>query len=172
MLLSATAKAVVTAMMIKVSAYSGATLDRQETICLAQNIYHEARGASVDNQVAVAYVTLNRARATGYTICATVHAPNQFSWVGKVRNRAVEQDSWESAVEIAALTQVGFINNPIGNATHYHSTAVSPAWADRDLRVAVIDNHIFYEGLDGRYQRVIENSRGNRHAEKRAMSPS
>lgn len=148
------AKAVLLAMMLKVSAYSGVTLDRQETLCLAHNIYWEARGENVDGQTAVAYVTLNRARTANKSICAIVKEPNQFSWVSRhnSRRQPSDQDSWESAVEIAALTQVGFINNPVGSATHYHASAARPYWAKSAQRIAVIDNHIFYERPNGRYQ--------------------
>ena len=54
-----------------------------EIDCLARNIYHEARGESLQGQIAVAAVTVNRVLTKGYpsSICQVVYQPYQFSWV-------------------------------------------------------------------------------------------
>lgn len=54
-----------------------------ELICLAENIYHEARGQSLEGQVAVAMVTLNRVKSSAFpnTICEVVkQGPLIESW--------------------------------------------------------------------------------------------
>src|SRR4051794_22583710 len=55
----------------------------QETNCLATAVYFEARGESVDGQLAVARVVMNRAASGKYppSWCATVTQPWQFSFV-------------------------------------------------------------------------------------------
>ena len=35
----------------------------EQTICLAQNIYHEARGEIIDGQIAVSNVVVNRVKS-------------------------------------------------------------------------------------------------------------
>lgn len=52
-------------------------------ICLALNIYHEARGEPHNGQLAVAHVTINRAKKNKTTICKEVYRKNQFSWTRK-----------------------------------------------------------------------------------------
>ncbi len=51
-------------------------------MCLALNIYFEARSESFASQVAVAQVTLNRIESKKYPndVCAVVKQPKQFSW--------------------------------------------------------------------------------------------
>lgn len=148
-----------TTMLAKVVLFAGISLSPVQTACLANNVYHEARGESVMGQAAVAYVTINRAQLTGKSLCATVRADKQFSWVNRGYRVDAESPAYAQAVEIAALAQVNFINNPIGAATHYHS-GPRPRWAAEARYIGRIDNHHFYEDVDGRYQRVSENSIG------------
>ncbi|WP_419584734.1 cell wall hydrolase, partial [Thiolapillus sp.] len=72
--------------------------------CLAQNIYHEARGEPVAGQVAVAYVVLNRVarQIRGTDVCEVVWAPHQFSWT---RHPTPIRDgqAWRQAWQIATL---------------------------------------------------------------------
>lgn len=55
--------------------------------CLAETIYHEARGEPFDGQRAVASVVLNRTDIPEFPseICKVVYQPGQFAWVGKVK---------------------------------------------------------------------------------------
>lgn len=50
--------------------------------CLAEAIYHEARGEPILGQVAVGMVVLNRTQTREFsgTICDVVYAKNQFTW--------------------------------------------------------------------------------------------
>src|SRR5688500_17063686 len=57
--------------------------------CLSLNVYPEARGEPDTGQLAVAYVTLNRARLKQMKVCDVVVEPHQFSWTtGGVMMRA------------------------------------------------------------------------------------
>jgi len=136
--------------------------------CLAQNIYFESRSDMAAGQFAVADVVLNRVRDTRWpnTICGVIkqgpisqwHLENsgkevpikhrcQFSWYcdGKSDTPA-EEIAWETAKRKAAhayyLYDVGY--DITEGATHYHTEAVSPAWADTITRIGDIDDHIFY----------------------------
>ena len=57
-------------------------VDKEQHKCLAMNIYHEARSESMQGQIAVAQVTLNRVEHDKWpsTICEVVYEPKQFSW--------------------------------------------------------------------------------------------
>src|SRR5690606_18131200 len=57
------------------------TLDREDE-CLAGTVYFEAKGESLDGQLAVAEVVLNRAGSGRFptSICSVVFQPSQFSF--------------------------------------------------------------------------------------------
>lgn len=127
-------------------------------LIMARTIYGEARGEGWNGMVAVAYVILNRAALGGWwgdSIISVAQKPWQFSaWNEGDPNRAVIEnlkpgDSWifDKAYEIAGLVIGGDIEDPTGGATNYHTLEITPAWADPSKQVAVIGNHIFYEGI-------------------------
>lgn len=128
-------------------------LNRKELECLALNIYHEARSESRAGRLAVAAVTLNRARSSAYpnSICAVVRQGGerrhrcQFSWWcdGK-SDRPTEQRAWRQALKLAESTLLGLEKDPTGGATHYHATYVRPHWAKAFTRTARIGQHLFY----------------------------
>lgn len=127
-----------------------------ELRCLAKNIYHEARGESLDGQVAVGIVTLNRVKSERYpnSICEVVYQPSQFSWTidkPKIHN-------WKLYHKIKELADLLIDNHAISevdDAMYYHADRVyddqlqvwkrlRPWWAKYKTRVTQIDNHIFY----------------------------
>lgn len=62
------------------------SLNQAELECLALNIYHEAKGESIEGKVAVGMVTINRSTDTDFpnTICGVVKEKKKFSkkvWV-------------------------------------------------------------------------------------------
>ena len=106
--------------------------------CLADNIYYEARGEPVEGQLAVALVTLNRAK--GSSICEEVYKPHQFSWTSKPK-KITEPDEWEKSYALAYKAMTSITNT--FEATHYHSIKVNPHWKLK--RIDQIGNHIFYK---------------------------
>lgn len=137
-----------------------------ETYCLALNIYYEARGSSMADQIAVSDVVLNRVRDTRYpnTVCEVVKQgkekpswkdPNtmvmvrnacQFSWYcdGKADDPQ-DEDAWVRAQTLAwRIMKFTEFRGITEGATHYHATYVNPRWA-RDLTfIGTIGVHKFY----------------------------
>lgn len=112
-------------------------LPPQQVECVAQAVYHEARGESSMGQRAVAHVILNRAKVRKLTPCQVIRQPNQFHF--KIRARYSGKD-WERARQIAYYPG----RDPTGGAMYFHSTGVNPKW--RNLKVTTrIGNHIFYK---------------------------
>jgi spore germination cell wall hydrolase CwlJ-like protein len=78
-----------------------------QILCLALAMYHEARGETEAERMAVAQVIYNRALHTNASICATVWADrgSQFQWV---RSSATivprETSAWETAQNGAMRT--------------------------------------------------------------------
>ena len=119
-------------------------VSRKEIYCMADAIYHEARGEPVIGQTAVAHVILNRVASKGYpdTVCDVVHQRYQFSYKKGVK--ALDKQSWKAAVEYAAFSYMGLINDPVDGATHYYAhNKVNPHWSSSYNVSAVLGNHTF-----------------------------
>ncbi|SEP83375.1 Cell Wall Hydrolase [Devosia sp. YR412] len=129
--------------------------NEKELWCLATAVYFEARGESYRGQVAVAQVVLNRVKDHRYpdTICGVVFQNQsrrnscQFSFacdgIPEVIN---DSKSWAQAQDIAQRFTAGELYlTEVADATHYHATYVSPAWAPRMTKVTQIGLHVFYK---------------------------
>jgi spore germination cell wall hydrolase CwlJ-like protein len=110
--------------------------------CLARAIYHEANTESLQGQLAVAQVVMNRANGDVSQVCRAVHAKGQFS---PHINRPVRN---VQAYDTALLFLTGELTEPdcAESATHFHTTAVSPSWAGAFTRLCRIGAHVFYLG--------------------------
>jgi hypothetical protein len=128
--------------------------DRQTALnCLTTAVYHEARSETEGGQRAVAQVVLNRVRHPAYpnTVCGVVYQGSnrstgcQFSFTcdGSLA-RGREPGAWERARKVAAEALAGYVYEPVGVATHYHTTAIRPWWAASLSRAVTIGSHIFY----------------------------
>jgi len=114
--------------------------------CLASAIYFEARGESLDGQLAVGRVVVNRANSGRFpaSYCGVVYQPEQFSFVHGRSMPAVREASpdWREAVAIAQIASTGLRKSAATGALYFHAARVSPNW--RLTRLARVDNHIFY----------------------------
>lgn len=128
-------------------------------LCMAINIYHEARGEMIPGQYGVAQVTINRAKDPE-RVCDTVLAKDQFSWtkglVAYERGRPVlkkkgypqDDHAWWLANRIASYTLNYRPADITWGATHYHATYVSPKWSSKLDRTKVVGRHVFYRVKD------------------------
>lgn len=120
-------------------------------MCLALNMYYEARSESYASRLAVAQVTLNRVASEKYpdTVCEVVWQRGpQFSWTldGK-SDVPKEKEAWATALGLSQL----ILEDPtrmsvecVGNSTHYHADYVVPEWSSKlDLKCKV-GSHLFY----------------------------
>ena len=116
-------------------------------VCLALNVYWEARNQSIAGQVAVAQVTMNRVHSPDYpdNVCDVVYQNKQFSWYwdGKP-DKPVEPSAWDWALAVAGAVMDGSVHKDLVGVTHYHAVYVKPYWADHMELVAQIDDHVFY----------------------------
>lgn len=121
-------------------------------LCMALNIWHEARGEPVIGQYAVAQVTMNRAEHRRDRICRVVYAKHQFSWTlsdVKLRTnpKRVDPHAWSTAKKIAAVVLSGRMRSVdlSRGATHYHAIYVKPKWARVLTKTVRRGKHIFYK---------------------------
>ena len=115
-------------------------------MCLALNVYHEARGEHEIGQRAVAFVTVSRAESKS-NICPTVFEKGQFSWTKHKKRKIVNKDSkeWKKAFEVAKQVLSKSVNDPTHGATHFHHPKVKPNWRKHLKKTTKIGNHIFYK---------------------------
>ena len=121
------------------------TVDKQMR-CLAGAIYFEARGESLEGQLAVGRVIVNRAESDRFpaSYCGVVYQNSQFSFVRGNRMPSIPEssESWRRALAVARIAVDGSWKSPAGGALFFHATHVSPGW--RLTRLARVDNHVFY----------------------------
>lgn len=127
--------------------------------CLAQAVYFEARGESLDGQRAVAHVVLNRVQDRRYpnTVCGVVfqnrHLANrcQFSFACDGVSDEPRQDrAWRRALVVAMEALTGVSGDITHASTHYHARYVEPLWAPSLKETVRLGQHIFYRDGDPR----------------------
>jgi len=136
---------------------------KSERRCLAQAVYHEARGEPETGQWAVAAVILNRVESPRYpdTVCGVVfqnaNLTNrcQFSFAcdGKSdeggRGNRIVRESWVKSNLIAHSAYERHLRGRAleqlpQSTLYYHNRHVAPRWANSFTTVASIGGHIFY----------------------------
>ena len=125
--------------------------------CLTEALYFEARGESLDGQIAVAEVILNRADSPLYprTVCGVVKQRGsggcQFSYVCSGKKKLREKAAADLAGRIARAMLDGAPRVLTDGATHFHTRGVKPGWSKRFSRTASIGSHLFYRqpGTEG-----------------------
>jgi len=119
-------------------------------VCLAWNVYFEARSEPIEGQYAVAEVTITRASLSGRNICEEVFLDRQFSWNnGKVNPKVTNKRAWNQANQIAA-SALAFPTYFSKGATHYHASYIKkPKWAASLCETTRIGKHIFYRPCIG-----------------------
>lgn len=127
-------------------------------MCLALNLYHEARSEPIVGQMAVASVVLNRVKDPRFPndICSVVHEGPiganghpirhkcQFSWYcdGK-DDKPMDPIGWQHSFNVASYMLNGKPIDVTEGALFYHADYVSPNWENYQ-RVVKIESHIFY----------------------------
>jgi len=128
---------------------AGAAAGDAEQDCLANAVYFEARGESLEGQLAVAEVVMNRAASGRYptSLCAVIVQPAQFSFVRRGRMPQADRasEAWRRAVGVArvALQRMAPRLLP-SSCLWYHANYVSPSWGRRLAETTRIGLHIFY----------------------------
>jgi len=137
-------------------------------VCLADNMYHEARSQGSAGLLAVSSVVLNRVKDSRFpnTICEVVkQGPTRESWQKDgtfipVRHKCQfswycdgksdvpkDKKTYNRLLEIAkslVYDKLPFIDITDG-ALFYHADYVNPDWAKTKTKTVEIQDHIFYK---------------------------
>lgn len=117
-----------------------------ETRCLATAIFYEARSESLEGQLAVARVVINRSKSSRFagSLCGVVRQPGQFGFVrhGVIPEPNTSGPAWKTSVAVAHVALENAWASRAEGALYFHARRVSPGWSRQ--RIAMIDNHIFY----------------------------
>lgn len=160
-------KYLIPALVLASSAYADVELPSTDArTCLANNIYHEAKGQSKAGQIAVGLVVLNRVKDARFpnTVCEVVYQARYSKWWKDNHNKDVPirhqcQFSWfcdgksDRIWDKKAYARIYYLseqilknryNGLLEGSTHYHADYVNPAWSSEKTLIGQIGDHIFY----------------------------
>ena len=161
-------KFIISLYFLILSIFSYANDYDEQTICLAQNIYHEARGEIVEGQIAVSNVVINRVKSKQFPndICSVVYQRSQieildrilkiiripqlcqFEWVCDFKPNSINNsESWKNIQTLAQKIVLGEHDDLTNGATHYYNPkrVPTPQWANVLTKTSEIGNHHFYK---------------------------
>jgi hypothetical protein len=138
--------------------FVGAPLEMERAIdCLAATIFYEAGNETVQGQLAVVQVVLNRSRHPAYpkTVCGVVFQGHerrtgcQFSYTcdGSMARRP-SAAAWDRFRALSRAMLNGLVYAPVGLATHYHTDWVRPKWSARLDKIRSEGTHLFFRYAD------------------------
>lgn len=121
-------------------------VDFNELVCMADNLFHEARVDGMRGMEAVATVVMNRVGDSRWpdSVCGVVYQPSQFSWTLKKQlvNMKITHD-WKT-LAVARMALQGGLIDKTGKSTHYHAVYVTPYWAKVYDFTVQVEQHLFY----------------------------
>jgi len=116
--------------------------------------YGESRSEGISGMTAVVNVAMNRAEQRKTTVVTEILRRKQFSYFNnnwelvlrdlKNFNLSRDGESLKKAVLVAFKAVRGKLDNNVGEALFYHTTAVKPYWSQDIASTTKIGNHIFY----------------------------
>lgn len=139
----------------------------KEIQCLARNVHYEARGESLDGQLAVAKVTLNRTESGLFpnSVCGVVNEGKnndrgyyvcQFSWRCESwnnPNRKFNSGDLSYQVAMDVILNYDKVDVVSDDTYWFHANHVKPSWRKHKEKIAKVDGHIFYKNKPGVDQR-------------------
>jgi len=105
---------------------------------MANAVYKEARGESIQGMIGVAYVIMNRLEHTKFpdTVCGVVYQPRQFPWATK-KISISDQEAFEKSVTIAQQVMNKTVKDPTHGALYFSTSKITKTLT------AKIGNHYF-----------------------------
>lgn len=142
------------ALVVGLLTQSQANIDETALVCLAHNIYHEARGEEIEGQLAVANVTMNRVASPDFPddVCGVITEDKgskawdcQFSWWcdGK-SDDPKNSETYQLSVLLAIEVLRGAApDNTQGSLFYVAKSALDRKWVKNLESVGQIGRHFF-----------------------------
>lgn len=122
-----------------------------EILCLATAIFFEARSEPLEGQILVAETIMTRVQDSRYpdTVCEVVFEPAAFSFTHDgLSDDMTHYDTFhdkKAREESLVIAEAIFNRGPSEiELTHYHTTDVSPFWAEHYTEIITVGAHVFY----------------------------
>lgn len=132
------------------------TESTEDLYCMAHGIYLEGRNQSVEGQIQIGYVIMNRVKTKSHgwpdTICGVVYKRKAFSFTLDKPyinlGNSVERAAYIRAIRVAKGVIDGTFEDKTEGATHYFAPkgmkdGKDPWWAKDYEVVAKVEDHIF-----------------------------
>lgn len=123
-----------------------------ELMCLSVAIFFEARDQPITGQELVADVVTNRVEHPRFpdTVCDVVYQEKAFSFTHD--DKSDDMDDYRKPADVEAKGLAMRVardylerDKRLGStSTHYHTTSVTPFWADIFVVDGVFGDHVFY----------------------------
>ena len=128
-------------------------------MCMALNMYHEAKNQSMLGQLAVGQVVMNRVEDKRFpdNVCDVAHQglyhkngvpvrhKCSFSyWCDGKKEIITDMDAWLRAISVTQMVLSGITLESVSDATHYHANYVNPFWSKDAELLDQIGRHKFY----------------------------
>lgn len=152
---AATPEKTITAVQKKYDLTSIQDLDyniQRQIICLALNLYHEARGSSYESIMAVGFSTRNRLNKNK-DYCSVIWEKGQYVWTKRPIQGQMPKDtaSWNKIMDAATkiVTVEGLKDTTNGADSFYsHNLKNAPRWAHKSPVRVRIGKLVFVKQLD------------------------
>ena len=145
-------------------------------LCMALNVFFEARDQPMIGQIAVAETVLNRVHSEKYpdTVCEVVYQGQYYSWNPElpIRNRCQfswycdgksdipkDKGAWQTSLTVAHGVLYGYTESVVEDALWYHAYYVIPEWSKSKRKIVRINDHIFY-GVKNYQEVYLDHSEG------------
>lgn len=132
---------------IATAAPAQTTYSQGAEACLAEAIYFETMGTSLEAGQAVAHVVLNRREHEEFpqSVCEVIEDGCQFSYQcdGKPENMG-DPEERARAFQAARTVLEGQADDPTGGALYFKAGSASHAWFDTLDKTAEIGGNTFY----------------------------
>ena len=124
-----------------------------EIKCLAEAIYFESRGETIEGQYAVGEVIINRVLSKDFpnSVCGVISEGSsrlnacQFSYNCDGKLETInEKKIYERILKLSKMLLEPSARFLTGGALFYHSKLVSPSWSRKFVKTNEIGNHVFY----------------------------
>jgi spore germination cell wall hydrolase CwlJ-like protein len=139
---------------------------REDVECLALNIYHEARGSSIQDRIASSYVVFNRYEDSSYpltskksskSLCDVIFDKYQFCWTNNdVIPLPAEKQAWEDSQTLAYKLYENPVHKELAKKfglKHYVVTSLvydkhRPKWINKRTFTEIIGAHSYMSLID------------------------